>query len=104
LGQTQGKESNMRDYELIYVIQPDLDEATLESVVDRVNELVKTNKGEIVKTDKWGKRKLAYPIRKLNEGNYFFSLIKLEPEADSELKRSLKYVEQIIRFSILRAK
>lgn len=94
----------MREYELIYVIQPDLDEATLESVVDRVNELIKTNKGEIVKTDRWGKRRLAYPIRKLKEGNYIFSLIKLEPESDAELKRSLKYVEQIIRFSILRAK
>ncbi len=94
----------MREYELIYVLQPDLDETTVVATIERVNELIKTNNGEIIKTERWGKRRLAFPIRKLSEGFYVYSSFKLEPSASLELKRSIKYVEQIIRFSILLTK
>jgi len=94
----------MREYELIYVVQPDLDEVTLVSVIERVNDLIKTSNGEIIKTERWGKRKLAYPVRKLNEGFYIFSSMKLDPSASIELKRNIKFIEQIIRLSIILSK
>ena len=91
----------MREYELIYIVQPDLDEATLTSVIERIETLVKDAKGEIVKTDLWGKRKLAYPIRKLNEGFYVFSKINVDPATIVEINRNIKFIEQVIRFSVL---
>lgn len=92
----------MRDYELIYIVQADLDEATVATIIERVDGLVKANDGEVVKTERWGKRKLAYPIRKQNEGLYVFMQIKLDPTAGVELKRNLKYVEQVLRFIVKR--
>ena len=91
----------MREYELIYIVQPDLDEATLTSVIERIETLVKDAQGEIVKTDIWGKRKLAYPIRKLNEGFYVFSKINVDPASVININRSIKFIEQVIRFSVL---
>lgn len=93
----------MRQYELIYIIQADLDETTLESVIDRVETQLKNNNGEVIKTERWGKKKLAYPIRKMSEGLYVFSLVKLDPASGVELKRNLGYVEQILRFSLLKS-
>lgn len=92
----------MREYELIYVVQADLDEATLNAVVERVDELVKNNNGEILKTDRWGKRKLAYPIRKMTEGFYVLISMKLDPMNEAELRRNMKYIEQVLRFIIKR--
>jgi len=56
----------MREYELIYVVQPDLDEATLVSVIDRVNDLIKASNGEIIKTERWGKRKTGIPCAEID--------------------------------------
>ena len=71
----------MRQYELIYIIQADLDETTLESVIDRVETQLNNNNGEVIKTERWGKKKLAFPIRKMNEGYYVFSLVKPTQQA-----------------------
>lgn len=91
----------MREYELIYIVQPDLDETTLTSVMERVDTLVKDSQGQTVKTDLWGKRKLAYPIRKMNEGFYVFSKISIDPAAIIEVNKSIKFIEQVIRSSII---
>jgi small subunit ribosomal protein S6 len=92
----------MREYELIYVVQADLDEAMLNTVIERVDELVKSNNGEAMKTERWGKRKMAYPIRKMNEGFYVFMSYKLDPAFDAEFRRNLKYIEQVMRFIVKR--
>lgn len=93
----------MHNYELVFIIQADLDETTLNSIVENVESLIKSNSGEVVKTDRWGKRKLAYPIRKINEGYYTFIAFNLLPKNVADLKRSLGYNEQILRHIIVRA-
>lgn len=90
----------MREYELIYIVQADLDESAISSVIEKVDDLIKNNQGEIIKSERWGKRKLAYPIRKQSEGFYVFTSYKLEPNSDEELRRSLKYIEQLLRFIV----
>lgn len=90
----------MNEYELVYIVQADLDEAALSAVIDRVNDLIKANNGEVKKSERWGKRRIAYPIRKMNEGFYVLANYLLDPLADTELRRSLKYIEQILRFII----
>lgn len=92
----------MHKYELIYILQADLDEATLDVAVENIETLIKSNKGEITKTDRWGKRKLAYPIRKTNEGYYVLVNFDYEPENVAALKRTMGFNEQILRSSILR--
>ena len=92
----------MHKYELIYILQADLDEATLDVAVENIETLIKSNKGEITKTDRWGKRKLAYPIRKTNEGYYVLVNFDYEPENVAALKRTMGFNEQILRTSILR--
>lgn len=92
----------MREYELIFVVQADLDEALLSATIERVIDLVKNNNGEILKIDRWGKRKLAYPIRKMTEGFYVLLSLKLDPENEAELRRNMKYIEQVLRFIVKR--
>lgn len=92
----------MHNYELIFILQADLDEASLNTAVDNVETLIKNNGGEIAKIDRWGKRKLAYPINKTNEGYYVFVDFNYNPEEVASLKRTLGYNEQVLRHIIVR--
>ncbi|MFZ3070332.1 MAG: 30S ribosomal protein S6 [Anaerolineaceae bacterium] len=93
----------MHSYELVYVLQADLDEATLAAAVEAIETMIKNSNGEIVKVDRWGKRKLAYPIRKMNEGYYVFVSFNFDAKDVANLKRSLGYNEQILRYIVVRA-
>ena len=92
----------MHNYELIFILQADLDEASLNTIVDNVETLIKNNGGEIAKIDRWGKRKLAYPISKANEGYYVFVDFTYKPEEVAVLKRALGYNEQVLRHIVVR--
>jgi small subunit ribosomal protein S6 len=92
----------MHKYELIYILQADLDEATIDAAVETIENLIKSNQGEITKTERWGKRKLAYPIRKTNEGYYVLVNFDYDPQNVAGLKRTMGFNEQILRTSILR--
>ena len=93
----------MHSYELVYILQADLDEATLATAVDTIQSLITSNQGEINKLDLWGKRKLAYPIRKMKEGYYVFISFNYPPEKVTDLKRTLGYNEQVLRYIVVRA-
>lgn len=92
----------MRDYELVFIVQPEVDEEGLAAVVDRVNQLIGGNGGQVTQVDSWGKRRLAYPIRKCREGYYVVMQVQLEPEATKELERNLGLTEGIIRHLLVR--
>ena len=88
----------MRDYELVFIIQPDLEDEERVVLVERVQEWVAAVEGQIAKIDYWGHRKLAYPIRKFNEGFYVFMNLQLPPEGVRELERRFQISEQILRY------
>ena len=90
----------MREYELIFIVHPDLEETATNEVVDRVKNWITEAGGTIDKVDPWGKRKLAYPIRKQNEGQYFLMLIQIAPSSVAELERNLRFLEPVMRFLI----
>ncbi len=92
----------MHNYELVLIFQADLDEATLSAAVDNVEAIINTNKGEILKIDRWGKRRLAYPINKTNEGYYVLYTFNFDPQEVAALRRTLGYNEQILRSLIVR--
>jgi small subunit ribosomal protein S6 len=87
----------MRNYELVCVIQPDLDENAFNGVLDRVKGWIAESGGNVGKVDVWGRRRLAYEIRKHREGQYVLLNFSLNPAAASELERNLRYQETILR-------
>ncbi|MCK4901608.1 MAG: 30S ribosomal protein S6 [Anaerolineales bacterium] len=90
----------MRDYELIFIVHPDLDETAFNDIVERVQGWITEAGGEITKVDLWGQRKLAYPIRKQTEGQYVFIETRMEPSENAELERNLGLLEPIMRYLI----
>lgn len=87
----------MRKYELVCVIQPDLDEAAFNGLLERVKGWVSESGGSVDKVDIWGKRKLAYLIRKYREGNYVLFNLSLQPGTIAPLEQNLRYTEPVIR-------
>ena len=88
----------MREYELIIIVHPDLEENALNDVVTRVQSWVTDSGGEVLKTDLWGKRKLAYAIRKQREGQYVLFEVNLAPKYGIDLERNLRLYEPVMRF------
>ena len=87
----------MRNYELVCIAQPDLDETAFNEVVENVKGWITEAGGEIAKVDIWGKRKLAYLIRKQREGQYVLFNIALPAQATKELERNIRFLEPIMR-------
>lgn len=86
---------------LIYIIHPELDENGVTDIMGRVNGWISDAEGKVIKTDLWGKRTLAYPIRKQKDGHYVFMNIEIEPNVCTQLERNLRLLEQILRFSLV---
>jgi small subunit ribosomal protein S6 len=92
------RHSIMRDYELMCIVHPDLDENAFGEMVKRISGWVTDNGGTVVKTDVWGKRPLAYPIRKQKQGQYVVFQLNMSPSTGAILERNMRFQEQILRF------
>lgn len=90
----------MREYEVVFIIHPELDDSAFKEIIERVKGWVTEAGGQVSNTDVWGKRKLAYPIRKQNEGQYVLMKTKMPPAFCSELERNLKLQEPVMRFLV----
>ena len=87
----------MRNYELVCIIQPDLDETAFKEAVEKVKGWVTDAGGSVEKEDVWGKRKLAYLIQKQREGQYVLLNITLPAEETTELERNIRFLEPVMR-------
>jgi len=92
----------MRKYELMFIAHPDLDDASLTSLVDKAKGWVTGAGGQVDQVDLWGRRRLAYPIRKQNEGQYILMQTQLSPNGTREVERNLRLTEQVVRFLLVR--
>jgi small subunit ribosomal protein S6 len=90
----------MRQYELAYIADPDLDEQELRDLEERVESWISAASGSLTNIDRWGRKKLAYPIQNKGEGFYFFMQVQMPPQAISEVERDLRLNEQILRYMI----
>jgi len=93
----------LRDYELVVVIDPEIDEEKLSATLDRISQLVTTRGGEVIDVDRWGKRKLAYPIKRRSEGDYVITHFRLEPAQAAELEAGLRLSEEVLRHLLIRS-
>ncbi|MBC7875641.1 MAG: 30S ribosomal protein S6 [Anaerolineales bacterium] len=87
----------MRNYELVCVIQPDLDETAFNGVLEKVKSWISDSGGTVDKVDVWGRRKLAYIIKKHREGQFVLLNMTMNPTATADLQRNLRFQEPIIR-------
>jgi small subunit ribosomal protein S6 len=90
----------MRDYEVVFIINPDLDETAFKELTERVSSWITDAGGTVSKVDFWGKRQLAYPIGKKTEGQYVLIESNMAPSFCLELERNLRLTEPIMRFLI----
>ncbi len=91
-----------RQYELVYVMNPEAVEEAVKGLHTQVEEIVTTGGGQIDKTDHWGRRRLAYEIERYKEGIYVLELFSGPGEIVGELDRRLKVADNILRFLIVR--
>jgi small subunit ribosomal protein S6 len=90
----------MRAYELVVLLHPDL-EIDVDTPVAKIEKLIATNGGKITKRDNWGKKRLAYPVKKQQFGIYVYFELDLEPTTVRELETQLLITEEVIRFLIV---
>ena len=91
----------MRKYESMLVFDPELTEEQAVKENQVFLDLVKSEGGEPLETAKWGKRKLAYEIKKKREGYYFVNNYNFDPQKIGELERHLRISEVVLRYNIL---
>lgn len=92
----------MRNYELAYIANPDLDEEALNSLEERIQGWIEAQEGKILEVDRWGRRKLAYPIQDYLDGFYYFLSVELPGSGPSAIEQDLNVNEGILRFMITR--
>ena len=90
----------MRNYELAFIADPELEEEALEELEAKVKGWIESAGGTPGTFDRWGKRRLAYPIKKKSDGYYVFVNVEMPPQAGALIERDLRLSEQILRFMI----
>ena len=87
----------VRDYELMYIVRPELDDEALRTSVKSVRSLIETQGGEVVKTTLWGKRRLAYEVDTLRDGHYVLVVLRLDGARVAEIERALRIHDTVFR-------
>ena len=93
---------DLRGYELVYIVQPDLNEDGLSALNERVTQTIVAQGGEIAGTELWGKRALAYPIKKKFEGHYMLHRVNMPGSGLDEVERLLRFNEDVMRYLFIR--
>src|SRR2546425_2078319 len=91
-----------RDYELGFILNPEVSEEQTSAILERIEKIVKNYDGQVVKVNQWGRRRLAYPIEHHRDGYYVFIDMILTPETVLELDRNLKVSEEVMRHIVKR--
>lgn len=96
------EDARLKDYELVYIINPEVTEEALETRVNDISQFITGREGVIDSVDKWGKKKLAYPLKHYLEGNYILTKFKISPSRCQELEANLKISEDVLRHLLVK--
>jgi len=95
--------ASLREYETTYILLPDADAAQKAQVAERVKAIIEGQfGGELLRSEEWGRRQLAYPIRKLHHGVYVYTRYTAAAEAIAELERILRLLDPVLKFLTVR--
>lgn len=92
----------MRDYELVLILDPEMEDEQTSAAIDRVTQYVASHQGEITDVNPWGKRRLSYPIKSRTEGNYIVTRFRIEPSQTAELEATLRLSEEVLRHLLVK--
>ena len=88
----------LREYEVVYVLTPNADSAEAERINNKVGEVVSSFGGKLLKLDNWGRRKLAYPIKKQTRGIFVYTKFVARAGVVAEIERNLRIADSVVRF------
>lgn len=91
----------MNEYELLYILSPRVPADDVANAIERVGAIITAQGGEVLSTDNWGRRRLAYPIRQYFEGTYVLVTLKMPPAGAVALEAGLRLAEEVIRHLLI---
>ncbi len=91
----------MRSYQSVLILKPDIEESRVDEALEKIGEFIKSNGGACLKTEKWGKKRLAYRVKKNRFGVYLNIYHTLVPSGVTDLERKYKLFDQIIKFMVV---
>lgn len=92
----------MHDYELVALINPEVDEEGVSKIIDKVTQSVNGRGGSVEEVSNWGKRKLAYPLKKFMEAGYVVARFKLMPKSVKEVEKEVGSFGDILRYLVVK--
>jgi len=92
----------MRNYEAMYILRPTLEQEAVKELVEKFQNVVTKNGGEVDEVKEMGKRRLAYEIKYINEGFYFLMKFRSPQDVVAELERNLKIADGVLRFLVIK--
>jgi small subunit ribosomal protein S6 len=92
----------MRKYEMTLILVPEIAATKKKEVLDKVEKILVATKGKVEKKEEWGKKSLAYPIKKMTEGDYHFWEVALPEPAPAEIDKKMRLENEVLRYLLLR--
>ena len=96
------KDKRLYDYELMFIVNPEATEESLESAINGVSQFITGKEGIVSDVEQWGKKRLAYPVKHFLEGHYVLTRFKMDPVWSRELEANLHISEEIIRHMLVK--
>jgi small subunit ribosomal protein S6 len=93
---------DLRNYELVIVFSPQLSDEAYDATIEKYSGLITGKGGTVEDTQRWGKRRLAYPIKHFGEGNYVLFKVRMKPASSKELEANLRISEEVVRHLLVR--
>ena len=93
----------MSTYELVLIVSPEVVDEEMPEFITKLSELVNKVGGSVDEVNQWGRRKLAYPIKRSTEGNYLLTKIKMKPTMTKELEANLRLSGKVLRHLLVRS-
>lgn len=95
-------ESQLVDYEMVYILSPEIEDEKLNTTIENISQFIAGKGGAVSQVDRWGKRRLAYPIKHFLEGNYVLARFKLKPALSKELEAKLRISDEVLRHLLVK--
>lgn len=92
----------MRDYELTVIFRPEIAEEEIPAEIDKVSQMISQKGGVVGEVNRWGRKRLAYPIKHCREGNYVLTPFKMDPTSALELDKNLRGSDRILRHLLVK--
>jgi len=96
------EDNQLRDYELVVIISPEVVEEQFDATIDNVSQFITEKGGTIADVERWGKKRLAYPIEHFMEGSYVLTRFRLKPALSKELEANLQISEEVLRHLLVK--